>query len=141
MSKQPQLFRGVGVQALKKYPKPRRRKKTIFEATKPLTKEQKFWNRHKVIVREARPILDGRESLQIRGTYYNPDDGGGFVTPPITSWSYLHFDIRKDYEFAMQEAIDMGCGIAANEYGDGGYGWQLYELLDKTIIKWKGRKE
>ena len=138
---EPQLFHGVGVKALKKYPKPRKRKKTVFEAAKPLTKEQQFWNRHRVITREIRPILDGRQSLQIKATYYNPDNNDGFITPPIRSWSYLHFDIYKDYDFAMEEAIDMGCGIASTQYGEGEYGWQLYELLEKTIIKWKGRKE
>ena len=138
---QPQLFHGVGVQSLKKYPKPRKRKKTVFEAAKPLTKKGRFYNRRRVIHRTFTNLPEKMESLQIVGTYYNPETDPDYVTPPITSWSYLHFDIYQEYEYGLNEAIRMGCGVAATQYGDGGYGWMLYELLNETIIKWRPKKK
>ena len=138
---QPQLFHGVGVQALKKYPKPRKRKKTVFEATKPLTERQKFYNRRRVINRTFTNLPEPMESLQIVATYHNPETNPEFITPPITSYSYLHFDIYVDHGYALDEAVRMGCGIASTTYGQGEYGWVLYELLRETIIKWRPKKK
>ena len=123
-----QLFHGVGVQALKRTPRPKK-KKNIFQATKPLPKEKrvgysreikKFWHKD----------FDMWQ-LNLTATYYRIV--GGEVSPPIRSFSYLH--IKKGDIAGLKEAVNNGKGIAAQKYG-GDYGWKLNEILDESWSHW-----
>ena len=123
-----QLFHGVGVQALKRTPKPKK-PKNIFQAAKPLPKKKrvgykreikKFWHKD----------FDMWQ-MNLNATYYNMHDR--ITTDPIQSFSYLH--IVKGDSAGLKEAVNDGKGRAAQKYG-GDYLWVLKDIIDESWSHW-----